>query len=254
MTIAFAPLQFLPAQIHLFETLPSTNDYLKEMLIDGQSPPEGTVVWALSQTKGRGQLNNTWLTAPSENITLNILLRPSLLHVNEIFRLSKAIALAVNDILNQFIGSQVAIKWPNDIFFKSQKVAGILIENSIQGDLVKSSIIGIGINVNQNEFLSENNPTSIYNVTGIRIDLEEVKEVLLQNVNKQYLLLQQKNYVEIDQNYFQNLFQVDKLQNFIINEEIISCVVNEVLPDGSIILTIDEEKKAYLYGEARWKI
>ncbi len=254
MTTAFALLQFLPAQIHVFETLPSTNDYLKVALLKPNEMPEGTLIWALQQVQGRGQQSNVWHSEAGKNITLSILLKPNALQATEVFRLSKVIALAVHSTVSHFVKNDVAIKWPNDIFVGPNKIAGILIENTIQGDQVKNSIVGIGLNVNQTLFSNDNNPTSLLNATGNNYSLQEVVDVLLMNISYQYLQLQLKNYEEIDRNYFLSLYQVHLPQTFIIHNEPKLGSIEGVLPDGSIILMIDEEKKSYLYGDARWRI
>ncbi len=253
MTTAFAQLQFLPSQILEFEELSSTNDYLKDLASD-DSVEEGTLVWALHQTNGKGQHSNRWLSEYGKNLTLSLLLKPKDLALSELFRLSKAISLAVRDSVSSFINVDVSIKWPNDILVDTQKIAGILIENSIQGDKIKHCIVGIGLNVNQNFFLSENNPTSLQKITGNIYSLRDVLNVLLENISSRYLQLQLKNYKNIDTEYFQHLFKVYTEQKFIIGNETKESFINEVLPDGSIVLTINGEKKTYSYGEARWKI
>lgn len=254
MTTTFAPLQFLPAHIHQFDLLPSTNDYLKEALVKPQEMPEGTVIWALQQTAGRGQHDHIWNTEAGKNITLSLLIKPVGIHATEIFLLSKVIALAVRSTVAHFLSANISIKWPNDIYAEEQKIAGILIENTIQGDQIKYSIVGIGININQTHFLSDNNPTSFRKITGKEYHLQEVVDVLLSKISFHYLQLQLKNFKKIDRDYFKNLYQVHLPQSFIIHEEPKQCLIQEVLSDGSIILNIDEEKKTYLYGDARWKI
>ncbi|MCX6189523.1 MAG: biotin--[acetyl-CoA-carboxylase] ligase [Bacteroidetes bacterium] len=250
MTTAFDPIQFLPAQIQLFDSLPSTNEHLK----NEASAPEGSVVWALQQTHGKGQQANQWLSESGKNITLSILLKPNHLLASEAFRLSKAISLAVQSTVSHFVNSPVQIKWPNDIYIHSQKVAGILIENTIQGDRLKYSVVGIGLNVNQTIFLSDNNPTSLSKVTGESYVLKEVVDVLLTFISARYLQLQLKSYKKIEVDYFQQLFNVATEQTFVIHDEINHCVINDVLPNGSIVLKIKEENKTYFYGDAKWKI
>ncbi len=254
MTTAFAPIQFLPTQIQLFDSLPSTNDYLKQAVSDCDGLPEGTVVWALDQTNGRGQHANEWLTEKGENVTLSILLKPKNLLASEAFRLSKCIALAVQSTVSHFANNPTRIKWPNDIYIDSQKIAGILIENTIQGEYVKYTVVGVGLNVNQVNFRSDNNPTSLRKNTGEIYVLQEVVDLLLAYISARYLQLQLKNHKKIDGDYFQLLYKVYHEQNFIVHEKVILCQVNEVLANGSIVLSIGDEKKAFLYGEAKWKI
>jgi BirA family biotin operon repressor/biotin-[acetyl-CoA-carboxylase] ligase len=254
LTTAFAQLQFLPSQIEVIDTLPGTNDYLKEKAAVMTGLPEGQVVWALHQTNGKGQSTNKWLTEPGQNITLSVLLRPENLPASEAFLLSKAIALAVHHTVAHFVKTGISIKWPNDIFAGSQKIAGILIENIIQGDLVKQSVVGIGLNVNQTVFLSDNNPTSLAKITGRNYVLSDIVAVLFENISSGYHQLQLKNNEKINRDYFRNLYNTGTAQPFLIHDQLRYCFINEVLGNGCIILTIDGKEEVYLYGEAKWKL
>lgn len=254
MTNAFAPLQFLPAQIHVFDSLPSTNDYLKSICSTTENTPEGTVIWALEQTAGRGQHQNQWRSETGKNLTLSILLKPASLKAIEAFRLSKTIAVAVLDTVHHFIQKKVSIKWPNDIYVDQSKIAGILIENSIQGELVKQSIIGIGLNVNQESFLSENLPTSILNCSGQEFPLQEVTNHLLAKISKRYLELQLGNFKTVDSNYFQHLYKVHETHVFFIDGKKETCTIKGIHADGTIELIVNNQIKTYLHGEALWKI
>ncbi len=254
MTNAFAPLQFLPAQIHVFDSLPSTNDYLKSICSTTENTPEGTVIWALEQTAGRGQHQNQWRSETGKNLTLSILLKPASLKAIEAFRLSKTIAVAVLDTVHHFIQKKVSIKWPNDIYVDQSKIAGILIENSIQGEFVKQSIIGIGLNINQESFLSENLPTSILNCSGQEFPLQEVANHLLARISKRYLELQLGNFKTVDSNYFQHLYKVHETQVFFIDGEKETCTIKGIHADGTIELIVNNQIKTYLHGEALWKI
>ena len=254
MTTAFARLQFLSSDIEVLETVGSTNDYLKEKAGNPPGLPEGSVIWARNQTAGKGQQNKSWNTAPGENITLSILLKPADLLASEAFMLSKAMAFGVHSTLTQLIGQGISIKWPNDIFIGKQKIAGILIENIIQGDFVKQSVVGIGINVNQKDFLIDTNPASLAMITGETYDLKEVVLDLLENISIFYLQLQLKNYTKINSEYVRNLHHVSQEQTFLIHNLETICQIQDVLENGSIVLSIDGKKEVYLYGDAKWKI
>jgi BirA family biotin operon repressor/biotin-[acetyl-CoA-carboxylase] ligase len=117
--------------------------------------PEGTIVWVLNQTKGRGQGNKKWHSNPNENLTFSVLLKPSFLPMEKQFVLSKMVAVAVAKVVSSFC-SDTFIKWPNDIYVKNNKIAGILIENSIQGQKMYHSVVGIGININQDKNTGSN--------------------------------------------------------------------------------------------------
>mgnify|MGYP003526946868 CR=1 FL=1 len=127
---------------------------------------EGTVVSTSFQTKGRGQLTNVWEAEEGKNILCSILLRPTALPIKSQFLISQAISVAIVDVLNTF-AEDFSIKWPNDIYYKEEKIAGILIENTLSSKGIDSCIIGLGLNVNQQSFKSDApNPISLHNIIG----------------------------------------------------------------------------------------
>lgn len=135
----------------VLDELSSTNDYLKELLSNIKPLTEGTAIMARYQTKGRGQRGSTWLTTKDENLTFSFLLYPDNLAVEETFRLNMLICLGIQEALAQY-HIKATVKWPNDIYVQDKKIGGLLIENKLKGGLIRSSIIGIGLNVNQQSF------------------------------------------------------------------------------------------------------
>ena len=130
----------------------STNNYLKNLLSNYEPVAEGTVIMADYQFAGRGQHENKWQSKAGENLTFSIYLKPNFLHPNLQFYLNKSISLGVSDCITQLIQEDCYIKWPNDIFVNNSKIGGILIENTLRGNLLKDSVIGIGLNINQKHF------------------------------------------------------------------------------------------------------
>src|ERR1043165_9220886 len=132
----------------------STNSYAIELL-KNVNAIEGTVVYTHKQTQGKGQRGNSWIAEPQRNTTLSLILRPVFLNSKNTFYLSKITALALHDLLTEILDVgqfDIKIKWPNDILVNSKKIAGVLIENSILNEHLQWSVIGIGINVNQDNF------------------------------------------------------------------------------------------------------
>ena len=143
--------------IQLFETLDSTNKYLENIDISGID--EGYIVQTNRQTGGVGQQENRWESEPNKNLTLSLLLKPTFLPIADRYMITKAISIAITEFLKQEIPDKtISIKWPNDIYVDKNKICGILISNKFRGSTFKSTIIGIGFNVNQTTF-SHNNPT-----------------------------------------------------------------------------------------------
>jgi len=151
---------------HLAST-DSTNRWLAE-----HGEGHDMMVWTDYQTAGRGCGQNTWESEAGKNLLFSMLIHPQELKATEQFRISMAISLAMIKALAPMAG-QLHIKWPNDIYWHDRKLAGILIENRLSGQLVRQSIIGVGLNVNQTEFLSNApNPVSLRQITGQEHDRE----------------------------------------------------------------------------------
>lgn len=174
-------------------TTESTNSYLKNLLKES-TPKNFTTIVTKKQTKGRGQQESNWLSEPNKNLTFSVFVSHKNLKIIHQKSLNFAISLAIYDVLFTKNLSKIAIKWPNDIVSGNNKVCGILIENTFKGDRIKNSIIGIGLNVNQEKFPKTlKNITSLKLETSIEFDLDELlKDLLLEIKNKLNLLATQK--------------------------------------------------------------
>lgn len=174
----------------------STNALALDLLVD--LPPEGTVILTYHQKEGKGQKGSEWLVQAGMNLTFSVIYYPEFLESQALFDLSRMTSLAVYTTLVHFLPQQdVMIKWPNDVLVNQQKIAGILIENQLMGNQVRSAIIGIGLNVNQEKFPDELTglATSMKLCEGKEFDLEVVFQRLLLELEKHYLQLKtpQKN-------------------------------------------------------------
>ena len=154
------------------DELASTNDYAKKYA-SGLVADAGriTVITARHQTKGRGQMGNTWESEDGKNLLFSILCHPLYIRANAQYVLSAAIALstcaAIKEMMGEAYADHIRIKWPNDIYYKDKKMAGILIENDLMGSTIRNSIIGVGIDVNQTIFVSDApNPISMADIGG----------------------------------------------------------------------------------------
>ena len=196
--------------LHL-DRVNSTNEYLKE-LKNVENLKNGFTIAAAEQTAGKGYHNSKWDSEPNRNIILSFIIYPDFLLAQNQFFLSKIVSLAVLDYLSESTKMQdFVVKWPNDIYYKSQKIAGILIENSVKGEYLSDSIIGIGLNINQKKFSSIlANPISLKNITNLDyiIDIEINK--LIAALNNRYKQLIKQNFDDINRDYLNNLFQLNK--------------------------------------------
>lgn len=165
------PLAPSPSVIKL-DTCTSTNTYINNHI---DKMPHGTLVTTHTQSAGRGQRGNSWEAAPGLNITMSMLLRPQAIAPRNQFYISEMVALATVEMLRAHGADDVAIKWPNDIYVGDRKICGILIEHKLSSGGIDASVAGIGVNINQPEFLSDApNPVSLLQLTGREHDVDSL--------------------------------------------------------------------------------
>ncbi|MCR5394222.1 MAG: biotin--[acetyl-CoA-carboxylase] ligase [Bacteroidales bacterium] len=173
-------------KIHLDEVL-STNTWALEQLKDGKNLQDGTVIWTTRQTAGRGQVGNTWESEADKNLTFSLVLRPTYLAPRDQFAISEIAALSVLKTLCSILPSRYAkhlsVKWPNDIYVGDDKICGMLIENQLQGTEFAYSIIGIGININQEKWVGgAPNPTSVKLLSGKDAPIEPILDEVVSRI------------------------------------------------------------------------
>ena len=197
--------------------VPSTNTYAMNLLRN-VNPIEGTVVFTDHQTQGKGQRGAVWTSKIGQNITASVILKPHFLALSDTFYLSKISALAVYDVLTDILhGSHydIKIKWPNDIIVDGKKIAGILIENNFNANSVQHTVIGIGLNVNQEEFVDfERAATSLKMLLDKEFDRNEVMKMLFWKLEKWYFKLKEQKFDVIDEYYLKCLFGLNEVLSF----------------------------------------
>lgn len=180
-------------KIHL-EEVKSTNTWLLGALASSEERlPEGTVVYTKRQTAGRGQVGNSWESEPDKNISFSLLLRPEFLPIPQQFVISELCSLGILRGLQALGVKDLSIKWPNDIYAGDDKICGILIENRLMGGLLAESVLGVGINVNQEKWVGNApNPTSLL-LQGVETTPETVLEIVVEQISALYAKLQNEN-------------------------------------------------------------
>ena len=193
----------------------STNLYASQLIKDNKFS-EGTVVVAQNQTSGKGQAENKWVSENGKNLTFSVILTPVFLSAERQFLLSKIVSLSIIDFLNKFSILDISIKWPNDIYVGNKKIAGILIENSIKGLKYDTSIVGIGLNINQTQFSADiPNATSLKILLNKDFDLKECLNSLLEKLETWYDQLKLQNYQLIDDEYLNSIYNFNKFLPYI---------------------------------------
>ena len=165
------------------EEVDSTNTYVAKNVAELES---ATIVTTDNQTAGRGQRGNSWESEPGMNLTFTMLMRPEKFAAKRQFSLSEAVAVAIVDVIGEELEIFTEIKWPNDIYWRDNKLAGILIEHAVMGSEIMHTIIGVGLNVNQTKFLSDApNPISLRQILinrGEKGDTIIDRDILLEKI------------------------------------------------------------------------
>ena len=231
----------------------STNSYLSGIL-NNISLPEGATVHALKQRAGRGQKGSVWESEEGKNLLLSILFYPSFIEPKEVFLLNKTYSLGVYDFAKQWLKKNIFIKWPNDIYFGKMKLGGLLIENSINASRITSSILGIGININQKKFSSDLiNPISFALIKNREFDLEELFNSLCSCIEHRYLQLKNGAYKKIDEDYHSSLYSLGEWKKFVSNNICFDGNIQGVDENGRLIVqTTESEIKKYDLKEIKY--
>ncbi len=191
----------------------STNIYASSLISQKKAVCD-TVVTAKFQNEGKGYGTNQWYSDYGKNVLCSVIVCPDFVKAFDQFRISKITSLAIRDCLKKE-GIDSQIKWPNDILVKKKKIAGILIENTIQSDFIPYSIIGIGINVNQNIFeKSYYNATSVFNETSKIHATEKIISNLIDNFDYWYTRLETGDVDDIDKEYLKCLYGLNAFLPF----------------------------------------
>jgi len=191
----------------------STNTYLKSLCREIEVA-DGLVVVTKKQTKGRGQMTNSWSSKTGQSLTFSMFKRFDNLLIQDTAVITFAVSLAIKEALQRFAIPKVTIKWPNDIMSYNKKVAGILIENQLNRDKVTSSIIGIGLNVNETEFSSLPRASSLKLITGIEYNLEELLTKVSETMLLQIKKISFKKYAALKLEYEASLYRKDAVTVF----------------------------------------
>ncbi len=239
----------------VLERVASTNDYLKDKLSKSKPFAEGTVIMAVDQYAGRGQVGTHWQSHPGKNLTASILLCPNFLHPSQQFTLNIAICLAVQQVLSNILDQEVRIKWPNDIFVNNKKLGGLLIENILQGNSWKYAIIGIGINVNQSDFPDEMNQAgSLIKLLHETYSIEKLLTEICTCVDYHYFQLRRGNFAEQKQLYCEHLFGINEIRKFKIDGVLVEGKIIDVDENGKLVVDFNGHLAKFGFKEIEYLI
>ena len=254
----------------------STNNYLRHL--EATDDSRITLVTAEFQSAGRGSDTNRWESAKGENLLFSLRVMPSALPVSRMFALSEAAALAVREAMVSSLpqplrrrgesqrtftpplegrGRAFCVKWPNDIYYEDSKVAGILIENDLQGAKVLRTTIGIGININQRRFLSDApNPRSLADIVGHDIERRFVLELFMESFTHYMQQLDGGNEEQLDalhESYKKHLYRQGEEHTYSDNDGCFRATLLDVEPSGHLVLRDTEGSiRRYAFKEVKY--
>ena len=191
----------------------STNTYLKN-LCKNTGVSDCTLVVANEQTQGRGQMGASWQSRQGQSLTFSMLKRFNRLHISDNAAIAFGVSIAVKSVLEKLKVPAVSIKWPNDIMSYGQKLCGILIENQLEGNHVVSSIIGVGLNVNETEFSELPQATSMRLATGSVFDRNAILELIGEEIQKELEFIENEKIARLKSSYEVSLFRRNKVSTF----------------------------------------
>ena len=242
----------MPHYIKVSQTA-STNTYLSRL---AATLPGGTVIYTPSQTAGRGQKGNSWESEDGKNLTFSMLLKRPPVKARDQFYLSEAAALAVVEVLTTEAGDGFAVKWPNDVYWQDKKICGMLLENSLDGTDIATCVVGIGINVNQEHFLSDApNPVSLINVTGREHDLEALLKRVCSRIEQLVDSLGDKQARrDLHERYMAVLYRNDGAMHPFedASGNRFMAIIADIAPDGTLTLRHEDgATRDYLFKEVK---
>lgn len=218
----------------------STNQYLKELSLS-KVIEDFTVVWAHEQQKGKGQMGAKWVSEPGKNLTFSVLKQHCDLNIKDQFLLNICVSLAILDVLQRLSIPNLSVKWPNDILSGTTKICGILVENTLIGNQIQASIIGIGLNVNQLTFNNLTNVSSLKLLLGQTLNLEELLKSIIEDLKAKFSDLENHKYEALTTAYEKNLFRKDKPSTFTDeNDKIFMGFIRNVSKEGKLIVELED--------------
>ncbi len=197
------------------KTIESTNKYVLGSL-ENDNYAAGTVVVTDFQEAGKGLGKNRWESEAGRNLLLSVVLKPLFLEPRYQFYLNKFVSLGVYDFIRSLLpDKRISVKWPNDVYIDDGKVAGILINNTLKGRHFEFVVAGIGVNINQEVFVSDApNPVSVIHYLRDSLDLEKCLKSLLTCLNERYRQLENQEWDKIDTDYTKALYRYDSYSVF----------------------------------------
>ena len=229
------------------DAIDSTNDWLKEKFLQGNCI-EGDLVWVNDQTNGRGQRDNRWISAPGKNLTFSLFKVFGKLLVRDQFLINCSVTLAILMALKEINIPDLSLKWPNDILSGNKKIGGVLIENFVRGERFSGTIVGVGLNVNQDNFDLFPKASSILMLTQKEQHLDELLKRILEKFNDFFEQCKSENKIELINQYQANLYMNDQWVVFENSDSTLKGKIKGVNSKGKIKIEKENGTVEYFSG------
>ncbi|MDI1235039.1 MAG: biotin--[acetyl-CoA-carboxylase] ligase [bacterium] len=250
MTAKIKPnTQIIGQNLVYFARLDSTNHLAMEMH-KNQIIENGTIIYTDEQTHGRGQQQKVWESAPYENLLFSILLKPVTNYSANPFTLNKCITMALcNFLKEQLPSAKVNIKWPNDLMVNNKKIAGVLIENIFSGQQLSASVVGVGMNINQ-QFGNHSNltATSFADIKNETVDRWMLFQQLIEKIDAYYLNMLDGDLSGIENEFNESLIGYHETVAFEIDNQVVYAQIEGCDADGRLMISHSNVLKAYQHG------
>lgn len=236
--------------IYRYGKIDSTNSHLLKLGEEGFA--EGTVVVADEQTAGRGRLGRSWEAEPQANLLFSLLLRPYFLQRDEVFILTFSAAVSVAEAIENVAQRvQPQLKWPNDVLLDGKKVCGILLESNFDSNGLSHVVLGIGLNVNQQEFSPTISAcaTSLSLVTGKKFDRDDLLFAILTNFSSVYESLQKRDFYSVMKKWRDRSIMFGKEITVGLAGKTFQGICGDVTDDGTLVLRTGDEVKKFTAGD-----
>ena len=227
--------KFMGCDVHSYESLDSTNDTAYQLAVSGA--PEGTVVVAEQQRKGKGRQKRHW-HSPKGGIYLSCVLRPEI-EPKEIAKVTLAAAVAACEALRDSTGLEAMIKWPNDILVDGKKICGILTEMKAEQDRVNFLVLGIGINVNSPQTGLLSGATSVEKEVGGPVRKVDLTQKLLVRLEENIILFKKGSFTDIIKMWHRLSLTVGEVVKVHCHDEVIEGQAVDLDENGALVIRLD---------------
>lgn len=225
----------------------STNNYAMGLINDGMAS-HGTVVYTENQTRGKGQRNKIWISGRGDSLTMSVIIRPEGILRENPFSVIATTAISCYKLLKKYLTDNLAVKWPNDLFFADKKAGGILVESKIRNGSAEWMVIGIGINLNQNSEELLPSATSLKNETGKQINVLDFAHELIDILNEDFLYVSKNKSDDFIEVYNRLLYCRNKRVKLIYRNNEIETVIRKVSITGELFT----DDGNFIQGDIQW--